>query len=87
MSEPYLDVETPLKGARQEIIRAMSSLNMEPESLEDVAEEDIYLSQRDRWASHAMEHLEAAFELLESVLTPPMASASISVDPVEGFRI
>lgn len=64
MSDPRLGVSHPLKAARLEIIGAESALNMEPEPLEDVTEEDIFLSQRDKWVKHAMEHLGAAFQLL-----------------------
>lgn len=61
--DPILDWHDPLQGAAHEIISAMSALNMEPEPLE--VPEGAYLSERDRWAKHAMEHLRAALELLQ----------------------
>lgn len=60
---PILDYSDPMSGAANEIISAMSALNMEPEPLE--TPEGIFLSERDKWAKHAIDHLRAALKLLK----------------------
>ena len=60
MSEPRTDYEDPFNGASQELVSAMSALNMHPRPLE----KGIYLSETDYWVNHAMEHLRAAHKLL-----------------------
>lgn len=47
-----------------EIISAMSALNMCPEPIENPHPEDMFLSELDRWAAHAYEHLNAAIRHL-----------------------
>jgi hypothetical protein len=54
--------EDKLQGALTELVSAMSALNMEPEAVENPS--GMFLSEVDVWAAHAMEHLEAVFELL-----------------------
>jgi hypothetical protein len=63
MSEPS-NYSDPFRGIAHEIINAMSALNMEPEPLAE--ENGLFLSQRDRWAAHAMEHLRMALDLHRS---------------------
>jgi hypothetical protein len=53
-----------LNGAMNEIVSAMSALNMEPSPIPAVDDEMRFLSESDAWAKHCMEHLEAAFKLL-----------------------
>lgn len=64
MSKPEtnINVSNPVQSALNEVVSAMSALNMEPRPL-DKPEGD-YLSERDAWAKHAMEHLRAAVQLL-----------------------
>lgn len=63
----------PLHGAIMEISSAISALNMWPEPCEPDSDLDAdshergYLSQTDRWARHAVEHLRAAIDNLEKV--------------------
>lgn len=49
-----------LQGIIGELISAISALNMGPEPLAEPA--GPLLAQRDRWATHCGEHLEAALE-------------------------
>ena len=49
-------------GALQEVISAMSALQMPAEALENP--QSLYLCDTDRWAKHALEHLEQAVSLL-----------------------
>lgn len=51
-----------LIGALYETVSAMSALNMEPDPLPGL--QGGYLSERDGWAKHAVEHLHAVFDLL-----------------------
>lgn len=71
--EPIRDCKDKLEGAAREILSAMSALNMEPELLESPT--GIYLSSTDRWAAHALEHLNAAFELLQEYRGKPVWNA------------
>lgn len=59
------DYKDPLYGTVHEIISAMSSLNMHPEPMKKPTGE--YLSETDRWANHAMEHLQAAVHMAEEI--------------------
>ena len=52
--------KNPYYGVQSEIIHAMSSLNMEPERLDNPAPDAFYLSELDKCANHSMEHLYAA---------------------------
>jgi len=51
------DPKEALQAALNEVVSAMSALNMEPEPL--TTPTGVYLSERDVWAAHAMEHLRA----------------------------
>jgi hypothetical protein len=66
MSKPFKtdDLQTMLRDADCEIISAMSSLNMLPEPIEDIVPDHGWLSETDKWAEHAMEHLHQAHTLL-----------------------
>jgi hypothetical protein len=63
VSAPRTDYEDPLHGVIAELISAQSSLNMEPEPLEKPLGDGQFLSERDKWASHAMEHITAAIDI------------------------
>ncbi len=63
MSEPMPGVSDAIQGALNEAVSAMSALNMVPEPIADPSGN--WLSDRDAWAKHAVEHLHAAFELLK----------------------
>lgn len=63
MSKPKVNFTDNILGALNEVTSAMSSLNMKPEPIPEVSNE-AYLSESDKWAQHAMEHLQAAFEYL-----------------------
>jgi hypothetical protein len=60
MSAPFLDVKDALLGVLNEVVSAMSSLNMYPDPIQGA---EGYTSQVDANAKHAMEHLRAAFDL------------------------
>ena len=62
MSAPRLDAEDPLQGVMSEIVSAQSSLNMYPDPIVGATG---YVSQTDENARHAMEHLHAAFALVD----------------------
>jgi hypothetical protein len=64
MSEPDLSNEAPLQGAVHELISGMSALNMQPCPIEPVPEGAVYLSERDYYVKHAMEHFSAAARYL-----------------------
>jgi len=67
MSDPFpVHKSHPVHGALLEIVSAMSALNMQPEALPEPKGE--YLSETDRWAEHAMEHLNRAIENLSEAL-------------------
>lgn len=66
--EPIRDCKDKLEGVAREILGAMSALNMEPEPLDPPT--GVYLSSRDKWANHALRHLEAAFDLLKEYRDP-----------------
>ena len=64
MSAP-LDYENKISGVVNEIISAESSLNMEPDPIENPPEEAMFLSETDKCVKHAMEHLRKAVDLTE----------------------
>lgn len=69
MSKPILESENPIQGAMNEVVSAMSALNMEaspvqPAPVREPDSRPIYLSESDEWAKHAMEHLHAVATLL-----------------------
>lgn len=74
MSDPTPNFDQPVHSAVHEIISAMSALNMPPSPetdeamLADIEKKQgvVYLSQSDKWAAHAMEHLQTAVELLRT---------------------
>lgn len=49
--------------ALEEVASAISALYMEPEAIPGT-EDEIFLGDKDVWAKHAIEHLQAAMELL-----------------------
>lgn len=61
MSNARTDYSDKLVGATLEIVSAISALNM-PDDVENPEGE--YLSEKYKWAIHAMTHLEAALQLL-----------------------
>lgn len=61
MSEPKKRYEDKIQGALNELVSAMSALNMHPDPIPN---SEGYLSETDGWAKHAMEHMHAVFELL-----------------------
>jgi len=66
MSEPLVfqpdSHDNPIQSAMNEIVSAISALNMEPDPLP--VPEGKYLSEVDGWAKHAVEHLQAAIQTL-----------------------
>jgi hypothetical protein len=50
------------KDAVKELYSALSALSMEPEAIEGA--DGPFLVDRDRWAKHAAEHINAALDLL-----------------------
>lgn len=66
MSAPMPHDSDKLQGALCEVVSAMSALNMEPDPLKEPIGRGFYLSERDGWAAHCMEHLHAVFELLNA---------------------
>lgn len=66
MSDPRTDYRDPVEGAMSELISAQSALNMEPEALEQP--DGPYISDLDKWAKHAYDHIAAAMEMLQGVL-------------------
>ncbi len=54
--------EDALQGAMNELVSAMSALNMYPDPIKDA---EGYLSETDGWAKHSMEHMRAVFTLLQ----------------------
>lgn len=58
MSAPITTYDNPAGGARNELVSAMSALNMYPDPIPGATG---YLSEVDAWAKHAMEHMRAAF--------------------------
>ena len=66
MSEPFTGTsDNPIQTAIHEMISAMSALNMEPDPIPVPDDGQIhFLSERDKWAAHCMEHLHSAFQLL-----------------------
>jgi hypothetical protein len=63
MSTPFEKYENKIQGVLNEVVSAMSALNMEPEPLKEPIGNGFYLSERDGWAAHCMEHLRAVFQL------------------------
>jgi hypothetical protein len=55
-------------SVREEIMSAISSLNMEPEPIEGV--DSTFLADTDVWAKHAAQHLYAALNLLGIAQAP-----------------
>jgi len=53
----------PIQSAMNELVSAMSSLNMAPQPMK-YDPKDFYLSQVDAMAAHSMEHMRATFDLL-----------------------
>lgn len=64
MSEPGT-WKDPFEGLIHELISAQNALNMEPEQLAEP--EGPYLSDRDRWAKDAYQHIVAALALVDRV--------------------
>lgn len=69
MSTPNKSYENPVQGALNEIISAMSALNMPPEPIEEPNKvtcdyRPLFLSETDGMVQHAMEHMSAACEVL-----------------------
>lgn len=72
MSDPILKYEDPIQGALNELVSAMSALNMEPDPIEKTLEilskenlgRPVFLTERDNWVKHSYEHLHAVFMLL-----------------------
>ncbi len=65
--KPLTHYTNPLDGVVSELMSAMSALNMEPDPLPrdqwpDKEGGPVYLSERDAWAKHSMEHMHAAFD-------------------------
>jgi hypothetical protein len=70
MSAPHTTANDPVQGAIEEIISAMSSLNMPAEPNPDFTPqewEQPFLVQTDRWAAHAAEHLQQAIVYLRKI--------------------
>ncbi len=59
-THPWI-AKDPIRHAISELISAQSALNMEP-SPQDA--DGPYLSDRDKWAAHAYEHIAAAIDVL-----------------------
>lgn len=62
MSKPIVWTDAPLCSIIENVISAMSALNMYPDPIE--GPEDRYLS--DGWAKHSMEHLQAVCEAYQA---------------------
>lgn len=69
MSEPRTDYHSLPNGITTEIMSAMSALNMNPEPLppDQIKHDTGYLADTDRWAAHAMDHLHAAYALVQKM--------------------
>lgn len=61
MSAPFLDHDDPLHGALSELVSAQSSLNTYADPIPGATG---YISETDASVKHAMEHIHAAFELV-----------------------
>ena len=64
MSEPRTRSKDKIAGAIQEVVSAMSALNMPPEKRKPTNTEAEYLSEVDAWAFHAYQHLKVASRYL-----------------------
>lgn len=64
MSEPRKDYADKKQGAMLEIISGLSALNMEPQPLNNG---ELFLSENDAWVKHAVEHFQAAIELIRNI--------------------
>ena len=72
MSAPIEKYEDPIQGAMNELVSAMSALNMQPDPIEKTLEilskenlgRPIFLTELDSWVKHSYEHLHAVFMLL-----------------------
>jgi len=66
VSAPKEQYEAPLQGALNELVSAMSALNMPPEPLAvpPEARSPVFLTQCDGWVKHSYEHLHATFVLI-----------------------
>jgi hypothetical protein len=67
MGKPRDNYYNPIHGVTSEIISAKSSLNMPSDPIEGLEERSpndrpIFLSETDKWAKHAMEHMSKAWE-------------------------
>jgi len=62
VSAPFLGHDDPLPGAMSELVSAQSSLNMHADPIPGATG---YVSETDANVKHAMEHIHAAFELLD----------------------
>lgn len=68
MSDPTLTYEDKIQGALNELVSAISALNMPPEPIENVEPNEyrpLYLSETDGMVQHAMEHISATLKLLD----------------------
>ena len=64
MSLPGENYEDKHRGAMVELLSAQSSLNMYPDPIDPDDSSVGYLSETDRWAKHACEHLDKGMTLL-----------------------
>ena len=79
MSTPILKYEDPIQGALNELVSAMSALNMDPDPILQTPEliekgkehfgRPMFLTELDNWVKHSYEHLHAVFMLLNQAHT------------------
>lgn len=66
MCAPFKKYQDPISGCQNELIMAMSSLNM-PESIIDGKENELFMADKFEYAHHSYEHLQRACQLLNDV--------------------
>jgi hypothetical protein len=78
MSSPREKYEDPIQGALNELVSAMSALNMGPDPIlipelikkgEEHFGRPMFLTELDNWVKHSYEHLHAVFVLLNQAHT------------------
>ena len=63
MGHPRKNYKDPVYGAILEMISAATSLQMEPMAIPRA--KGIFLCERDKWAAHALKHINAALCILQ----------------------
>ena len=78
MGDPRTDYAKPIDGVIQELMSALSSLNMEPTPIAPENEGGFYLSETDEYAKHAYDHISAALKLVTKLQNSENSNSSVT---------